>query len=123
MNPREEVKAAEYFPEKPLPVKQGPRELKKKKLCVTIQSSCLTLQLRTAEGDLIAEFCMVNFDYGLETYANGIVRIYFNAYSLFILHDEDRLTMTKQVMFGHVNASNQMVTTEDFYKTLPDRIR
>lgn len=66
---------------------------------------------------------MVNFDYGLETYANGIVRIYFNAYSLFILHDEDRLTMTKQVMFGHVNASNQMVTTEDFYKTLPDRIR
>lgn len=106
MNSREEAKATEYFPEQPLPVKQGPRELGKKKLCVTIQSSCLTLQLRTAEGDLIAEFCMVNFDYGLETYANGIVRIYFNAYSLFILHDEDRLTMTKQVMFGHVNASN-----------------
>ena len=66
---------------------------------------------------------MVNFDYGLEIYANDILRCYFNAYSLFIFHDEDRLTMTKQVMFGHVNASNQMVTTEDFYKTLPDRIR
>ena len=104
-------------------MKQGPRELKKKKLCVTVQSSCLTVQLRTAEGDLIAEFCMVNFDYGLEIYANEIIRVYFNASTLFILHDEDRLTMTKQVMFGHVNASNQMVTTDDFYRTLPDRIR
>ena len=26
-------------------------------------------------------------------------------------------------MFGHINASNQMVTTDEFYQTLPSRIR
>ena len=61
---------------------------------------------------------MVNFDYGLQSYADGI-----QAYSLFIFHEEDHVAMTKQVMFDHINASNQMVTTQDFYLTLPDRIR
>ena len=26
-------------------------------------------------------------------------------------------------MFGHINANSQMVTTDDFYKTLPEKIR
>ena len=45
------------------------------------------------------------------------------AYSLFIFHDEDPITETKQVMFGHINANSKMVTTDDFYKTLPEKIR
>ena len=61
---------------------------------------------------------MVNINYGLQSYADGI-----QAYSLFIFHEEDHVAMTKQVMFDHINASNQMVTTQDFYLTLPDRIR
>ena len=44
------------------------------------------------------------------------------AYSLFIFHDEDVIRETKQVMFGHINASNSMMTADDFYKTLPEKI-
>lgn len=43
------------------------------------------------------------------------------AYSFFIFHDEDPITYTKQVMFGHINANNSMVTTDDFYHTLPEK--
>ena len=45
------------------------------------------------------------------------------AYSFFIFHDEDYMEKTKQVMFGHINASNQMVTDDKFYQELPTRIR
>lgn len=31
--------------------------------------------------------------------------------------------MSKEVMFGHINARNQMVTNDEFYRTLPDKIR
>jgi hypothetical protein len=45
--------------------------------------------------------------------------MYMKAYSFFIFHDEDPITYTKQVMFGHANANNSMVTTDEFYHTLP----
>ena len=73
---------------------------------MSIQSSCLSIELRKANSELIAEFCMVNFDYGLQSFADGCQRIYMQAYSLFIFHDEDPVTLTKQVMFGHINANN-----------------
>ena len=38
---------------------------------------------------------MVNFDYGLQMFEDGVQRIYMQAYSLFIFHDEDPITMTK----------------------------
>ena len=94
--------------------------LKRKTLQVGIQSSCLSIELRKANNELIAEFCMVNFDYGLQIFADKRMRIYAQAYSLFIFHDEDPVTNIKQVMFGHINATNQMVTTQDFYMTLPE---
>ena len=44
---------------------EAPEKLKKKTLQVTIQASCLSIELRKTDGDLIAEFCLVYFDYGL----------------------------------------------------------
>ena len=55
---------------------------------------------------MIAEFCMVNFDFGVQMFSNDAMQINMQAYSFFIFHDEDQVTNTKQVMFGHVNASN-----------------
>lgn len=49
---------------------------------------------------------MVNFDFGLQIFSNDAMKINMQAYSFFIFHDEDPVTNTKQVMFGHVNASN-----------------
>ena len=42
-----------------------PLKLKKKTIQVTIHASCLSIELRKTDDTLIAEFCMVNFDYGL----------------------------------------------------------
>ena len=64
---------------------------------------------------------MVNFELGQQVFADGIQRIYMKAYSFFIFHDEDPITYTKQVMFGHINANNSMVTTDDVYHTLPEK--
>lgn len=97
--------------------------MKKKNLQVIIQASCLSIELRKADDKLIAEFCMVNFDYGLQIFEDDVQRIYMEAYSLFIFHDEDPHNKVKQVMFGHINASNSMTTTEEFYKTLPQKMR
>ena len=44
------------------------------------------------------------------------------AQSFFIFHDEDTNAMSKQVMFGHINASNYMVTTDEFYNSLPQQL-
>ena len=66
---------------------------------------------------------MVNFDYGLQIFSDGVQRIYMNAYSFFILHDEDPVTRTKQVMFGHINSVNQITTDDAFYHKLPDMVR
>ena len=82
----------------------SPKKVEKKNLQVKIQASCLSIELRTTDDDLIAEFCMVNFDYGLQIFEDGVMRIYMDAYSLFIFHDEDAKNMKKQVMFGHINA-------------------
>jgi len=98
-------------------------KLRKKTLQVTVQASCLSIELRKTDDDLIAEFCMVNFDYGRQVFADGVQRMYMKANSFFIFHDEDPITYTKQVMFGHIDASNQMITTNDFYITLPQKIR
>ena len=46
-----------------------------------------------------------------------------NANSFFILHDEDPLLNTKQVMFGHINCVNEITTDEEFYHKLPDMLR
>ena len=43
-------------------------KIKKKNIDIIIQSSCLSIELRKTDGDLIAEFCMVNFDYGLQIF-------------------------------------------------------
>lgn len=45
--------------------KEAVQKLKKKHLQITIQASCLSVELRKTGDELIAEFCMVNFDYGL----------------------------------------------------------
>ena len=84
----------------------SPKKVEKKNLQVKIQASCLSIELRKTDDDLIAEFCMVNFDYGLQIFEDGVLRIYMEAYSLFIFHDEDPVTMNKQVMFGHINANS-----------------
>ena len=60
-----------------------------------VHSSCLSIELRKADDDLIAEFCMVNFDLVSEIYADGIQRMVLTAYSFFIFHDEDPITFTK----------------------------
>jgi hypothetical protein len=70
-------------------------KLKKKTLQVTVQASCLSIELRKTDDDLIAEFCMVNFDYGRQVFANGVQRMYMKANSFFIFHDEDPITYTK----------------------------
>ena len=98
-------------------------KLKKMKTQVTIKASCLSVELRTKEDKLIAEFCMVNFDYGVQIFADDVQRIYMNAYSLFIFHEEDLLTRSKKVMMGHINATHEMVTSDEFYLTLPDQLR
>ena len=49
---------------------------------------------------------MVNFDLVNQMFTDGNSRMVMTAYSFFIFHDEDPLTNTKQVMFGHINASN-----------------
>ena len=52
---------------------EGPdQELKKKTMKLQVHSSCLSIELRKADDDLIAEFCMVNFDLVSEIYADGI---------------------------------------------------
>ena len=63
--------------------------LKKKTFQVSIKATCLSIELRKKEGELIAEFCMVNFDYGCQIFANEVMRIYMKAYALFIFHDEE----------------------------------
>jgi hypothetical protein len=83
-------------------------ELKKKTFSVSILASCLSIELRQQTNDLIAEFCMVNFDYGFNAFADESMKIYMKAHALFIFHDEEvhlgEKSSTKQVMFGHINA-------------------
>ena len=83
-----------------------PNKERKKTLQIKFESSCLSIELRKTDSSLIAEFCMVNFDFGLQMFSNDAMQINMQAYSFFIFHDEDQVTNTKQVMFGHVNASN-----------------
>ena len=66
---------------------------------------------------------MVNFDYGLQIFADDVMRIYMNCFTIFILHNEDPLSQTKDVMFGHINANSNIYTDENFYKTLPSQVR
>ena len=70
---------------------------------------------------LVAEFCMVNFDYGLQIFVDDVMSIYMKCYAIFIFHDEDH--MTKNVMFGPINANSNVYTDDDFYKTLPQHVR
>ena len=84
---------------------------------MTIKASCLSLELRNRNDELVAEFCMVNFDYGLQMYTNDVIRIYMKCYAIFIFHDEtDKM---KNVMFGPVNANSNVFTDDNFYRTLP----
>ena len=96
---------------------------KKLTVQIEIQASCFSIELRKASNELITEFCLVNFDYGVQLYANGGQRRFFKAYSFFIFHNEDPVMQSKQVMFGHINANTCMITTKDFYHTLPEKLR
>ena len=86
---------------------------------MTIKATCLSLELRDKANILVAEFCMVNFDYGLQIFVDDVMRIYMKCYAIFIFHDENPTDMTKNVMFGPINANSNVFTDEDFYHTLP----
>ena len=66
---------------------------------------------------------MVNFDYGLQIFADTSMRIYMNCFAMFIFHDEDFLTRRKNVMFGPINANSFVITDDDFYTNLPQQVR
>ncbi len=63
--------------------------MKQKTFSVSILASCLSIELRKESDDLIAEFCMVNFDYGFNLFADESMKIFMKAHALFIFHDED----------------------------------
>ena len=98
------------------------KNLKKRTTQIRIQATCLSIELRE-KNYLICEFCMVNFDYGLEIFADKTQRIYMNTHSFFIFHDEDPITLEKQVMFGHHDSRGKTTTDAQFYHSLPDEIR
>ena len=95
---------------------------KKKEVQITIQATCLSIELRDAIGHMICEFCMINFDYGLQVFSDESLVIYMKVHSLFIFHDENPLTNEKSVMFGHLNCMNNMVTNDDFYLNEPEKL-
>ena len=95
---------------------------KKKDVQITIQATCLSIELRDEIGHMICEFCMVNFDYGFQLFSDEVMNIYMKVHSLFIFHDENPLTNEKSVMFGHLNCLNNVVTNEDFYLYEPEKL-
>ena len=61
------------------------------------------MELRNDIGHLICEFCMINFDYGLQVFSNDVTNIYMTVNSLLLFHEENALTDEKSVMFGPLN--------------------
>ena len=43
---------------------------KRKDVQITIQATCLSIEIRNSVDILICEFCMVNFDYGLQIFSD-----------------------------------------------------
>ena len=50
------------------------------------------------------ELCLVNFDYGLNTYENGMMDLWMEAAAFYIFHEEEVETKIKEVMIGHINS-------------------
>lgn len=63
----------------------------------------MSVELRSEVGQLICEFCMINFDYGLQVFSNDVTNIYMTVNSLLLFHEENPITDEKSVMFGPLN--------------------
>ena len=91
----------------------------RKLIQVAIKSSCLSIEMKEDSGRLIVETCMVGMQFGYDTYLSGRNCMCLHAQSLYMFHDEVKVSQMKEVLMGHAGSETYVITDRAFYEQLP----
>lgn len=97
------------------------RKAERKSLDLKVNARCLALEMRDFDHKLICEVCIVSFIYVQRNYLNGKSYMQLQAGTMFMFHDENIVSGSKEVMMGHLHARSEVYTDQDdFYESIPE---